>query len=169
MKRSPGNKKVAKGIQAGSNRPGKKLIGTGFTSTLLSSQRTTAPEATCPRGTRSTLLGLPEIVNRFLPVHPICPSTIPRQAHSEAVVRRSKDLAGRPRRIAPLGCPHPCRLGKHYSVVPRAPNRVPVSPISPAQRAKTSRSPHARRPTSTRSAIRSASGDDARMTADATG
>src|SRR3954451_917192 len=33
---------VAKGIQAGTNRPGYKTIGTGFTSTLLSSQRTTA-------------------------------------------------------------------------------------------------------------------------------
>src|SRR3954453_11339441 len=41
---------VAKGIQAGSNRPGKILIGTGFTSTLLSSQRTTAPEVIQPSG-----------------------------------------------------------------------------------------------------------------------
>jgi CubicO group peptidase (beta-lactamase class C family) len=48
--------------------------------------------------------------------------------------RSSKDLAGRPLRITPLARPRPCRPGKHYSVVARAPNRVPVFRIRAGQR-----------------------------------
>src|SRR5690348_11949957 len=40
----PSNKKLPKESKPDQTGQGKKLIGTGFTSTLLSSQRTTAPE-----------------------------------------------------------------------------------------------------------------------------
>ena len=52
--------------------PGVNLLGTGFTSTLLSSQKTTThqnqPTTGQPRGTRSTLLSRTSGVNRYLPV-----------------------------------------------------------------------------------------------------
>jgi hypothetical protein len=73
---------VAKGIQAGSNRPGINNLALALSSTLLSSQRTTThrrsgppSRRSGPRGTRSTLLGLRGVVNRYFPVGTTLPQS----------------------------------------------------------------------------------------------
>src|SRR4051812_2275517 len=80
---------VAKGIQAGTNRPGYKTIGTGFTSTLLSSQRTTAPEALPPSGhsfyftLALPLRQIPEISRKCVAKSSSPAKTTPRTIHDD--------------------------------------------------------------------------------------
>jgi hypothetical protein len=117
-----------------------------LSSTLLSSQRTTTHRRSC------RLLGDRPPGHSFnftrslWPCQPVSPGSyhsalvIPRpEARGFTAFRSSKDLAGRPLRISPLARPFPCRLGKHYRLAPRAPNRVPVSRISAGQRRKTAK------------------------------
>ena len=126
-------------------------IGTGLSSTLLSSQRTT------------THRKLPAYLRRPAPGHSLnftlsswpCQPVSPGSCRSylahpssrcRGSLRRaaslrsrcSKDLAGRPVADLPdlynsvsscrLPRPFPCWLAKHYPLVSRAPNRPPVSP-----------------------------------------
>ena len=117
----------------------KQTIGTGISSTLLSSQRTTTHRNRSPdqaarlRGTRSTLLRRPGRVNRYLPVTTSLTqyARLPLRAASLRAVR-SKGSAGRPLRSRRSRARFPAGR-QPYPVLPRPPNRHRDRRGTPAQ------------------------------------
>jgi hypothetical protein len=117
------------------NRPGIKLIGTGLSSTLLSSQRTTTHRRTDRHLSVPAPGALVQLYLRyFLSSNPGSDPNLPTQNNCEGTtehytalsrahfVGSSRTAAAGPRG-APLARPSPWRLGKHYNASPRPPNR----------------------------------------------
>ena len=129
-----------------------KLFGTGFTSTLLSSQRTTTHR-------QSAFLLTPGALVQLYPPHFLAsnPATVPKNRHNrirppkslraarstahrpkpEAISRVSTRTAAPVPRRVPFARPSPWRLGKHYTALRWPPNRPGVVRTTP-------RNPHVR-------------------------
>src|SRR3954453_7813548 len=121
-KQSPSNKKVAKGIQNPKG-SGKKLLGTGLSSTLLSSQRTTTHRKTNHLSRRPAPGALVQLYPRYFvssnpgshpnpPPQNDCEGTTKQRTTSVMLISRVsvRTAAAGPRR-APLARPSPWRLG----------------------------------------------------------
>jgi hypothetical protein len=140
----PGNKQsVAKGnppnTQPRKARHRKAIpIGTGLSSTLLSSQRTTTHRKTDRQARRPALGALVQLYPRYFaasnPVTRACEAISRRFPMIQAAKNSASFLLGFGRtaavRITPLARPFPCRLVEPYRLVSRAPNRPPATPLT---------------------------------------